>query len=163
MTYDSVRGKVVMFGGTASGVGYVNDTWEYDCSDCASIASYGSGCGSSYPLTLSSNAPTLGSVWHLSLLFAEWAPNYAFFFGDTLYNPGLDLGAGGATGCFAYMNGNLGAVITGDFGFTSSITMPIPNLPQLIGYEFMVQGLTGSTSTPAGFVTSNGIKAVIGY
>ena len=28
MTYDSVRGKVVMFGGYANG--NVNDTWEYD-------------------------------------------------------------------------------------------------------------------------------------
>ena len=30
MTYDSVRGKVVMFGGTDGIFNQVNDTWEYD-------------------------------------------------------------------------------------------------------------------------------------
>jgi hypothetical protein len=163
MAYDSVRGKVVMFGGRACGDGYVNDTWEYDCTACATSTVNGTGCGAFYPLTLSSTAPQLGSTWQLTVLSVELSTAYAFLIGDTAFNPGISLSAQGASGCFLYTNANLVTVVVPQLGWTASMSLSIPNWLPLIGYNMTVQASAASTSTVAGFASSNGLDAVIGF
>jgi hypothetical protein len=159
MTYDSARGKVVMFGGSPGG----GETWEYDCTACATSTAYGIGCGAFYPLTLSSTDPQLGSTWQLTVMSAELSSTYAFLIGDTAFNPGISLSAQGASGCFLYTNANLATVVVPQLGWTASMSLSIPYWPPLLGYNMTVQVSAASTSTVAGFVSSNGLDAVIGY
>ncbi|MDA7936684.1 hypothetical protein N9B90_01955, partial [bacterium] len=141
---------------------YFNDTWEYDCPTCATLEVFGNGCGALYPLTLRSNPPRMGATWHLTTTFGEWSPAYTFYFGTTSFSPGINLSTLGATGCFVYTSANLGAIGSG-IGFGATFAMPIPYLASLQGYQMIVQTLVASSNNPAGFVTSNGLKAVIGY
>jgi hypothetical protein len=163
MVYDSVRGKAVMFGGNAGGGNYLNDTWEYDCTACATSTAYGTGCGGFYPLTLSSTPPALGSTWQLTVMSVELSTVYAFVIGGTAFNPGISLSAQGAAGCFMYTNANLVTVVVPQLGWTASMSLSIPNWAPLVGYHMAVQATAASTSNAAGFATSHGLGVVLGH
>ena len=164
MAYDSVRGKVVMFGGYDGVTGLLHDTWEYDCTTCATSIAYGSGCPTAQPLALNSNPPVLGTNWLLTASSVDPAsPFCLFWFGVTALNPGVDLSFIGATGCFAYTNANIGAFSAPVTSGSGTFTVSVPNNSALLAYALTVQASAASNSTAAGFVTSNGLTGVLGY
>jgi len=61
MVYDSVRGKVVMFGGLGSG--YLNDTWEYDGVNWTLVTT------ASSPSARRTHAMAYDSVWEKVVMF----------------------------------------------------------------------------------------------
>ena len=101
-------------------------------------------------------------TWQLTTTFGEWSPAYMFWFGTASYSPGINLDFIGAPGCLVHTNASLGTVVSG-IGFGATFAMPIPSLSTLVGYELFVQTTATSNNNAAGFVTSNGIEAVIGY
>jgi hypothetical protein len=64
MAYDSVRGKVVMFGGFDSSYSYLNDTWEYDG---GSLAQYPLACFEFDNNSVASSQPTIATVSDLDI------------------------------------------------------------------------------------------------
>ena len=162
MSYDSVRGKVVMFGGY-DGSGRVNDTWEYDCVTCAKSIAFGTGCPANQPLTLNSILPRPGTSWVMWASPIDPAsPLCVFWFGESATHPGIDLSFIGATGCFSYTNANIGAFLAPVANGNGLFAINIPTNSTLIGYALTVQASAASNSTAAGFVTSNGLTGVIG-
>ena len=161
MAHDSVRGKVVLFGGYAGN--YLNDTWEYGLNTPASSVGFGIGCPATQPLALNSNLPLLGTDWLLTASSVDpSSPLCLFWFGEIAVNPGVDLGFIGAVGCFAYTNANLGAFLAPVISGSGTFTVSVPNNPALLAYELTVQASAASNSTTVGFVTSNGLTGVIG-
>ena len=161
MAHDSVRGKVVLFGGYAGN--YLNDTWEFGLNYGASSVEFGIGCPTTQPLALNSNLPLLGTDWLLTASSVDpSSPLCVFWFGDIAVNSGVDLGFIGAVGCFAYTNANLTAVVVSVTSGSSTYHIPIPNNPALLAYALTVQASAASNSTTVGFVTSNGLTGVIG-
>lgn len=113
-------------------------------------------------LELSSSRPALGTTWNLLTTGAVGAPGAAFLLGDTAY-PGISLAGLGAPGCSVYTNGNLGALFGLSFNGTAFAPVPIPNAPQLMGAEVVVQSIAKQTLNAFGWVTSNGVQATIGF
>ena len=163
MVYDSIRGKVTMFGGLNSTFAALNETWEYDILVNASVTAFGAGCPAFQPLTASSNLPILGTSWLIDASPIAPVSPCLFWFGDTAISSGIDLSFIAAAGCFSYSNANLGAFIATASSGSGSLAINVPSNPALLNYALTVQASTSSTSTPAGFITSNGIEAVIGY
>lgn len=158
MAYDQTRRRIVMFGGQGL-LGNLRDTWTYDGLPSMVV---GAGCGTNYPLTLTSTRPTLGQAWQLSMFSAELSPAYMLFFGDAVVSPGVELGALGAPGCFQYTNANIGGILLPQFGWVANYSLVVPYLPPLLNASFAVQATSTSSSNAAGFTTSNGIDATIG-
>jgi hypothetical protein len=85
-------------------------------------------------------------------------------FGDTVVNPGLDIGFIGMPGCRAYTNLNLGLYQTAPVaGTTGSFTLPIPNDPTIVGTLLSAQGVAFSLATPLNLIASNGGRFMVGY
>ena len=111
------------------------------------------------PLTLSSNPLQLGGTWTLQADNVE-GTIAMFFFGDTALNIPLDLLGG--PGCTSYTNANLGAEVLAAINGTSTMSLPVPNNPALVGFELTAQS-TCASSNALGFSTSNGLRATAGY
>jgi len=128
----------------------------------ASIDVFGIGCPATSPLTLTSNLPTLGGDWEPTVT-QTYSPSVCmFWFGTQAYNPGIDLGLIGATGCYGYTNANLGAFLSPFVGGSSTYAISIPSASSLLGYQLTVQATASSPATAVGFVTSNGATASLG-
>jgi hypothetical protein len=83
-------------------------------------------------------------------------------FGTTALDPGIDLTAFGMAGCFAHTNLDLGMVTSGPIvGGVSTVLLPLPNDPLLVGTQFASQGLSFSTATPLQLAVSNGLSVVV--
>lgn len=129
----------------------------------ATAVAFGTGCPIAQPVTLVSNLPQLGTAWHFTALAIEAVSPVCFFwFGDTAIDPGVDLGAIGATGCSAYTNGVLGAYAAAVTSGSSSYSINVPNNPALLAIALSAQVSADSSVTSAGFTTSNGLLGVVG-
>lgn len=85
------------------------------------------------------------------------------FIGDTIINPGVDLGFIGMPGCNAYSNGNLLNLSFPTPGGNGSVPLAIPNNPAIAGAVLTSQVVALSLDTPANLVVSNGNAVVVGY
>lgn len=117
------------------------------------------------PLVQRVGLPRLGTSFTLS---ASDVPNLVplglVFFGDTIVNPGIDLGIIGAPGCNGYTNANLGSAtfpVTLPAG-TGSFTLAIPNNPALTGATFTSQLAAFTTLNALTLATSNGASWTLG-
>ena len=116
------------------------------------------------PLTLSSNTPQLGGIWTLQADNVVGA-TAIFYFGDTTYEPGIDLSPLGAPGCSVYTNTVYGCYPQAAAGGASSMSWSVPNDPNLVGFEILAQSACAAAA-PANtltFSTSNGLRATAGY
>ena len=130
-----------------------------------SVTTIGSGCdgtSTSTPLTLSSNAPVIGTTWTLTEINIPAGAFGLFFFGDTVVNPGVDLTSIGGTGCFIYTNGNIGFQTAPISSQTSTLNVPIPATSSLVGSSLVVQATGGSSVLPLLFGTSNALSITVG-
>jgi hypothetical protein len=113
-------------------------------------------------LALSSNNPAIGTDWDLTCSEMDAAAVGAFFFfGSGASNPGIDLSAIGAPGCFAYTTADLGAFLELGAGSVTH-TLAIPNVPALAGAELTVQATSSTPSNAFGINTSNGVTGTLG-
>lgn len=126
----------------------------------ASIRAFGQGCPSMQPLGLASNAPMLGGSWDLiASNFAAPASLCTFWFSENALNPAVDLAPIGAVGCFALVDGNLGAVGVSVSSGAAAYSIPVPNAPALLSYSLASQV---SAFSGGNFTTSNGLVGVVG-
>ncbi|MEC8651236.1 MAG: glycoside hydrolase family 16 protein [Planctomycetota bacterium] len=108
--------------------------------------------------------PEIGGSWTLTADNLE--PNTAacaFWFGDQQLAAGFSLAPLGGDGCFAYSNANLAAALAPVTVSSSAFTLPIPNAPNLHGFELSVQSSAPSSALPMGFMTSNGLLGRVGF
>ena len=136
----------------------------------ASLTSYGRGCPNVQALTLTSSLPVLDTTWTLLASNVEPSAGISaavFVFGTDVILPGFPLAAIGAGGCFVYTTANIhmimGSPVAPGTSGASACPCPIPNNPALVGFSLTVQAAAPSTATSAGFSTSNGLQAVLGY
>ena len=126
---------------------------------------YGTGCPPAAPLTLTSGLPVIGTTWQL---LAQNVPSgiAVFVFGSDAYANGISLDFIGALGCFAYTNANIHTLIGTPIAPGSTTTFgcpcPIPTNPALAGFEVYSQAAAPAGNL-AGFTTSNGLHASVGY
>ena len=83
--------------------------------------------------------------------------------GDQQLAAGFSLAPLGGDGCFAYSNANLAAALAPVTASSSAFTLPIPNAPNLHGFELSVQSSAPSSALPMGFMTSNGLFGRVGF
>jgi hypothetical protein len=132
----------------------------------ASATSFGVGCPASQPLMLTSNLPILGTDWTLlasNLEAPAGNPIAAFVFGTEAIFPGVELSAIGAHGCKVFTNANLLTILGAPAAPGSSSVIAVPNSAALFGFTLTAQAAAPSSSTAAGFSTSNGLTAIVGY
>jgi len=132
--------------------------------NCATVANYGTGCGTPALGLTTTGGPALGSstfTFRTSNIPAT-VPVSVLFFGDLIVDPGVDLTFLGLAGCNAYSNGNLLSLPLAASAGASAVPLPIPNQVSLIGVTMSTQALTFSTTTTAGLITSNGTQFTVG-
>jgi hypothetical protein len=173
MAYDSVWGKVVMFGGYNSN--HFNDTWEYDGGTTtpgtypSSAAVYGSGCGSpalafsptANPIigttagALISNAPT-----SFAGVTMGWSNSHLA--GVPLLP--MDLAFIGMPGCSMLVSNEVfGLPTTPLTATTLQFDYAIPYAPYLLGTHVYVQAYcVAPSANPLQIIVSNGIDWLIG-
>ena len=114
---------------------------------------------------MTSGLPVIGTTWQLLAQNVEYGLA-VFVFGSESYASGISLDFIGATGCFAYTNANIHTLIGSPVSPGSTTTFgcpcPIPTNPALAGYTVYAQAASPATNA-AGFSTSNGLKAIVGY
>ena len=114
-------------------------------------------------LALDSTVPFAGTIWDLTVDNVDSASPFAVFaFGNTAVNPGFDLGVIGGAGCSVYTNANLNAFIRPLTGNSSTLSVLIPNLSNLLGATGTAQAAGFTPLNALGFATSNGLSIVIG-
>jgi hypothetical protein len=172
MTYDIVRGRIVLFGGLDTGTNALADTWEYVMPALATENTYGSGCagsagvphlaaqvgarpvlGAGFPLDLTSVAANAFAV--LALGFSD-----AFWTGGTLP---ASLASVGMPGCTLFMSPDATFFIQASPAGTSTFTLSLPNAPVFAGTRIFGQAMVLDPSANAlGAVMSNAVAATTG-
>lgn len=168
MAFDSQRGVIVLFGGTAGALGTLADTWEFDLGPVASFTAYGSGCPGSRGVPQVS-AP-LGSLPRIGTTFNVQVSNLPLtgpaFLGiglsDTSYGGSplpLDLSSVGAPGCHLLQSLDVLLPLANVLG-SANWSFTVPAIP---GGEFFVQAFPFDPPASAfGYTASNAGKAVLG-
>ena len=174
MTFDSARGRTVLFGGEApSGPGGLAapTTWEYyDVygAQPAVATAYGSGCGTTQLAMLPLSNPIIGTspsvlVGNAPSLLAAIAVGNS----DSTWSGGalpLDLTSIGMTGCDLLQSADsLGFLATPATATTLAWQAPIPYNPSLLSLMLYLQCYCLAPGVnPAQIVTSNGVAWTIG-
>lgn len=160
MVYDSVRRRMVVFGGY--GDTYLGDTWELGSGLLATFAEYGVACGSSNILTLKAETgsrPVLGSSFVLvaesvpppkaamALMFAGWSRSF-------LAGPGgiplpMKLDPFGLPNCFLYQSLDFAFLLPMQQG-RGVFPVQLPFDARLIGLELFFQAYDGSAASNGG-------------
>ncbi len=126
----------------------------------AVATTFGTGCPAVQPLTLSSNLPQLASTWTLSASNVNPASSLcAFWFGQNALSVPVELTMINAAGCFAFIDGGLGAFLAPASAGASSYPVTVPAAPSLLAYALAAQATTFDGTT---FASSNGLAAVVG-
>ncbi|MBL8753444.1 MAG: choice-of-anchor I family protein [Planctomycetes bacterium] len=126
----------------------------------ASVVTFGTGCPAVQPLTLASNLPQLAGTWTLSATNVNLAaPFCTFWFSASALVAPIELTVVNATGCFAYIDGGIGAFLSPAAGGASSFQVVVPANPALLAYSLAAQATTFDGST---FASSNGLVGVVG-
>ena len=142
--YDSARGLTVLFGGF--GPSFSDQTWEYTGTTDGVFALYGVGCDPvGGPPDLTGSTPNIGTDLTLTInnaggtAGAFWALGFSDQFANGIPLP-FDLGIIGLPGCDLLTGADILEVSTVTGG-TTSVTVPIPNLPTLVGQSLFTQAL----------------------
>jgi hypothetical protein len=117
------------------------------------------------PLTISTTTrPLINSTFPIDVTNVPALAPIAFVgFGDTVVNPGLDVGFIGMPGCRAYTNLNLGLYQTGLVtAGVGTLPLSIPNSPSIVGTVLSAQGVALSLATPLNLIASNGMRIEVG-
>lgn len=130
----------------------------------ASATAFGEGCPAVQPMTLSSNLPTIGSTWTLDAtsVAQPGLPLCTFWFGDAALATPVELTSIGAGGCFAHINGNLGAFTVPVTAGSASYSIAVPSNPALLALSVSAQVTATGLPAMATFQSSNGLVGVIG-
>jgi hypothetical protein len=167
MTYDSARGKVVIFGGYDGS--NVNDTWEYDVFS-SSATQYGNGCGN----------PALGFWPNLNPIIGTTAramitnpptplAAVAMGFSDTHLGSlpilPLSLAFTGMPGCYLLQSNDVfGLPVTPITPSLLWFDAAIPVNAALLGLHFYIQAYCFAPgANPLQIIASNGIDWLIGH
>lgn len=159
ITFDSLRGRVVLFGGGAEG-----DTWELVVPSLAST--FGNGCGNP-PLTLSpvlASPPSLGTTARAALgnipsiqAFVAVGASRTSFGTSTLP---LALDPFGMPGCELLQSMTWWQTLVPGGSFYN---LPLPSSSTLLGLRLYVQAWAiAPGANPANAIVSNGLEWVIG-
>ena len=126
----------------------------------AVATTFGTGCPAVQPLTLSSNLPQLASTWTLSASNVNPASSLcAFWFGQNALSVPVELTMINAAGCFAFIDGGLGAFLAPASAGASSYPVTVPAAPSVLANALAAQATTFDGIT---FASSNGLAAVVG-
>lgn len=162
MTYDPVRGRVVL------STGY--STWEYYLDpSLATYGLFGAGCAGMVgmpQLTANGHRPILGQAFTVSL--SNLPPDHSTLFVLGLSNTNwlgsglpLELGALGAPGCNLLVSPDATYPLFNWAGY-ATWSFPIPSQPSLTGLAFYNQAAAIDHSNALGLVFTNGGAGVIG-
>ena len=175
-SYDSVRGKVVLFGGVAASGATVNDTWEIGLPRLpASYSTFGSGCVGPTAL-VPTLAPVVGDVPRIgtsSRLRASnlpptvTAPVFVLGFSNTYaVGPGggyplpQDLAPLGWPGCEQLVTLDDTTLAITTSGSVDYVVV-VPPFSFLAGVQFHVQALV--LYSPSGVAVTNGVTGTAGW
>ena len=179
LAYDSMRGQVVLFGGSqyairsSSIADYTSDTWEYASLRPASFAAFGTGCPGSGGMPVLAgdigSLPWLGDNFDATLTNLGTGPFAVPFviLGDSKSTWGstplpLDLTSIGMPGCTLYTSLVVSYQLL-NIGGAATWSVPIPNLAILVGVSVFAQGAIVSPSTnPLNLVMSNAAELKLG-
>lgn len=142
----------------SNGYGYEFDSFSRRPS-APGFTTYGQGCGG---ITLAQTAPAnIGQSLGLEIQNAGAGILGAFVFGQPIAPAPLDFL--GAVGCLQHVNptATLTAFVVQPTG-TCSLLVPLPAMPELIGYLLDVQGAVLAPSAPGSVWTSNAAQVYVG-
>lgn len=172
MAYDAFRGRSVLFGGTANWpTTSLADTWELGVPGFVpGIVSFGTGCGLP-PLTLAPAPGSLPRIGTSQLSDIGNVPAALAFMGIGLSSSNvgplplpLPLDGFGLTGCTLWQSSDVQSVApcTTTGATTARNTIPIPNLPSMVGLPFFLQACAPAPgANPAELIVSNALRLVI--
>ncbi|MFK7739872.1 MAG: hypothetical protein AB8H80_06075, partial [Planctomycetota bacterium] len=85
-------------------------------------------------------------------------------FGSVVVNPGIDLTPVGLTGCTGYTNLDIGLFSGSPVAAgSSSVVLPIPNAPSLVGSILSSQGVAFSATTAINLASTNGMELYVAF
>ena len=124
---------------------------------CASVMTYGTGCGS---LALDANSPVLGQNWNLNTTSIDPISPIAITFFGTAQGPGIGLPVIGldAPGCSVWLNTIIGDLTGINASGSATVTIAIPNNPSFQGATLTGQSVCLTTTNNANLLTSNGVE-----
>lgn len=117
------------------------------------------------PLTLSANAPRLGSMWTLTTSRIDpVSPVAITFYGTAQIPGGLPLTSIGinSPGCFAWIQPLITNQTSLSVGGTALGGFTLPATPSLAGGVLTAQSVALSLAVPSNLLTSNGIQGTLG-
>lgn len=173
MTFDPVRRRMVMFGGSThsfpGGAGQVlSDTWEFDLGPLATFTGYGTGCPASRGVprlaAQPNSAPRVRNPFGVIIDNLPWsAPTFLLFGLSNTTSSGLplpfDLGIAGAPGCTLLTSIDNILPLNNVLG-SAAWTIDLPYLP---GASFYLQAVPFEpTANALGVALSNGGHGLLG-
>ncbi|MGK0300263.1 MAG: hypothetical protein ACI89X_001131 [Planctomycetota bacterium] len=116
------------------------------------------------PLTLDSNAPTLGGNWDITTSNVDpVSPIAITFFGNAQLNVPLTLVFGNADpSCSVYINTILGSVTSPAAGGVAVTSLSIPPNAALVGSVLTAQSICLTATNGSNLLTSNGVEGTLG-
>ncbi len=132
-------------------------------SPCATVGSFGAGCGTQ-PLTLTASArPSFGTTFTADTSNISATTNFGVvLLGLIEINPPFDLAAIGAPGCFQYITNDV-TLVWFPAGTTASNPVSIPANPGLSGVQFYGQSVAfDAAANTFGLLSSNALHFVVG-
>ncbi len=124
------------------------------------------GVGPFYPdlELVGSTRPIIGTSWDLTTNNIEAVSPVGITFFGTRAPVSLPLTAIGlpAPGCEIHLNSTIGAITGNNVGGSTTVSLPLPNNPALVGQMFAVNSIALSLSNAANLTSSNGVEGVFG-
>lgn len=113
------------------------------------------------PLELRASVAEVGGALDLTAARVEGTAAF-FFLGQGVIDPGFSLAFLGAPGCAIYTDASGGFIASTVAGGGSSLSLPIPNVPALMGAEVSAQATAATSASGVLFAASNGLLVRIG-
>ena len=168
MSYDSQRACTVLFGGLHQNI-RLGDTWELPSNIASTAATFGTGCGiPALDLSPIANAGPIINTTAQAAVNNVPSPFAFVALGGSRTAIGpfplpLSLSGFGMPGCdlLQSFDASLPTAPTGPG--TATFSLPIPNLPNLMGLHLYLQGWAIAPGVnPASVIVSNGIDWGVG-
>ena len=168
MTMDTVRNRVVLYGGVSGSLTALRDTEEFS-GVLPVYAVFGSGCASraGVPSNTADALPRIGRTM-IARIGNMPAPEAAFFllgFSNTTSSFGplpFDMAAVGAPGCSGRVRPEASTLLLGSGG-AATLQLSIPNTPAFAGMQFFTQAMVLQAGLNAlGVAASDAVAATVG-
>lgn len=174
MAYDSLRNRIVLFGGVRYYTQLINfvrgDTWEYvESTLTAGSAPFGQGCGTPAPVldAVPGSRPVLGATFVAEVANAT-AGATAMAWGYTgqgfqsFATMPIPLASWGMPGCWMH-TGTISLLGCSTVGAATQFSLVVPNMPSLFGVQLDLQAFTFQAgANPLQIVGSNGLQVTVG-